>query len=258
MNINYLKMFFAVTAAVLVTGASVHASPTDERIESSAQKSYVFKTYLKNDAITTLSKDGVVTLTGTVAEESHKSLAQETVASLPGVKSVDNKLELKGERPAENSDGWISMQVKYSLLYNRHVSGVNTQVFVNDGMVTLRGEADNQAQKDLAGEYAKDVKGVTDVKNEMTIAKVASEPKQTMGEKIDDASITAQVKMAFLSHHSTSAFKTGVETNDGVVTLSGNATNAAGKDIATKVANDVNGVVQVINNMTISEVIARN
>ena len=27
----------------------------------------------------------------------HKSLAEETVASLPGVKSVDNKLEIKGE-----------------------------------------------------------------------------------------------------------------------------------------------------------------
>ena len=51
MNTKYLRMFFAVTAAVLVTGASVHASETDERIEASAQTSYVFKTYLKNDAI---------------------------------------------------------------------------------------------------------------------------------------------------------------------------------------------------------------
>jgi len=43
----------------------------------------------------------------------------------------------------------------------------------------------------------------------MTIAKVSSQSKQTMGEKIDDASITAQIKMALLTHHSTSAFKTG-------------------------------------------------
>jgi osmotically-inducible protein OsmY len=54
-----------------------------------------------------------------------------------------------------------------------------------------------------------------------------------------------------LTHHSTSAFKTGVETKEGVVTLSGNATNAAGKDMATKVANDIHGVIDVINNMTI-------
>ena len=257
MNVNYSKVFVAVTAAVLLAGVSARASETDERIESSAQKSYVFKTYLKDDAVKAQSKDGVVTLMGTVKEESHKSLAQETVASLPGVKSVDNQLELKGERPAENSDAWLSMQVKYSLLYNRNVSGLGTQVFVTDGVVTLKGQAESQAQKDLAGEYAKDVKGIKDVKNEMTIAKIKNKSEQTMGEKIDDASITAQVKMALLSHHSTSAFKTGVETNNGVVTLSGNASSGAGKDMVTKVANDVNGVTSVINNMIIADTLSK-
>jgi hyperosmotically inducible periplasmic protein len=258
MNTNYLKVCIAMTAAILFSGAAVQASEIDTRIEAAAKNSYVFKTYLKKDAINAFSKDGVVTLLGTVNVPSHKGLAEETVARLPGVKSVDNQLVLNGEQPAESSDGWISMQVKYSLLYNRNVSGINTQVFVEKGAVTLRGEAQNQAQKDLAEEYAKDVKGVTGVKNEMTIAKVSTEPKQTMSEKIDDASITAQVKMAFLTHHSTSAFKTGVETNNGVVTLSGNAINAAGKDMATKVAGDVNGVTQVINNMTVGEIIAKN
>ncbi len=256
MNSKYSKVFIAVTVAVLLTSVSARASETDERIESSAKKSYVYKTYLKDDSIKTQSKDGVVTLKGTVKEESHKSLAQDTVASLPGVKSVDNQLELKGDRPAENSDAWISMQVKTSLLYNRNVSGINTQVFVTDGIVTLKGEAGNQAQMDLAGEYAKDIKGVQGIKNEMTIAKISNEPEQTMGEKIDDASITAQVKMALLSHHSTSAFKTGVATENGIVTLSGKTTSAAAKDMAGKVTNNVNGVMKVINNMTIDEVLS--
>ena len=251
MKSNYLEMSFAVAAAVLLMSVSVHASEMDNRIESSAQKSYVFTTYLKDDAIKIESNDGVVALTGTVKEESHKSLAQETVASLPGVKSVDNQLAFKGESPAENSDGWLSMQVKYSLLYNRNVSGIKTQVFVTDGVVTLKGEADNQAQKDLAGEYAKDVNGVKNVNNEMTIAKTSNKAEPTMGDKIDDASITAQIKMAFLTHHSTSAFKTGVETTNGIVTLSGIASNDAGKDMAAKVAGDVNGVTRVVNNMTI-------
>lgn len=252
MNQNYLKVFFAFTAAILLTGASAFASETDGRIEASAKESYVFKTYLKEDSIKTESKDGVVTLTGTVAEESHKSLATETVASLPGVIRVDNQLVSKGDQPAENSDGWLSMRVKSSLLYNRNVSGMKTQVFVKDGLVTLRGEADSQAQKDLAGEYAKEIKGVKGVTNEMTLASVPSGMKQGMGDKIDDASITAQVKMAFLAHHSTSAFKTGVETSNGVVTLSGIAPNGAGKDMATKVAGNINGVVNVVNNMTIT------
>ena len=258
MKSNYLKLLVAMTIAVLFMNVLAGASEIDERIVSSAKQSYVFKTYLQNDAVKVQSKDGVVTLTGTVAVESHKSLAKETVASLPGVKSVNDQLELKGERSAENSDGWISMQVKYSLLYHRYVSGMNTQVFVTNGVVMLRGEAENQAEKDLAGEYAKDIKGVKDVKNEMTIAKVTNKAEQTMGEKIDDASITAQVKMALLFHRSTSAFKTGVNTSNGVVTLSGKATSGAGKDMAAKVANDVNGVTKVINNMTIRDSMSKN
>jgi osmotically-inducible protein OsmY len=251
MNTTHLKVLSAAVAVVLFASVAVSASEIDERIESAAKKSYVFKTYLKDDAVKVQSNDGVVTLTGTVAVEAHKSLAYETVANLPGVKSVENRLEFKGERLAEETDGWISVQVKYSLLYNRYVSGLNTKVFVTNGVVTLQGEAETQAQKDLAGEYAKDVKGVKSVKNEMTIAKLSSETPRSIGEVADDASITAQVKMAFLTHHSTSAFKTGVATMNGVVTLSGNAINSAAKDMATKVANDVHGVNKVINTMTV-------
>ena len=68
------------------------------------------------------SKDGIVTLTGTVASEWHKTLAQETVTDLPGVKGVDNRLELKGEPPTPNSDLWIGDKVKTTLLFHRSVS----------------------------------------------------------------------------------------------------------------------------------------
>ena len=248
---NYLSLIFAIMFTVLMSNSSVSASQTDDRIQSAAKDSYVYRTYLKGDAINTVSNDGAVTLTGTVSEESHKSLAQDTVAGLPGVKSVDNKLTLNGQQPAENSDGWIGMQVKSSLFFNRNVSAVNTEVDVTDGVVTLKGQADSQAQKDLTGEYAKDIGGVKSVNNQMTIAEAANKSNQTKDNKVDDASITAQIKMAFLTHHSTSAFKTGVSTTDGVVTLSGNATSGAGKDMATKVARDVNGVTNVVNNMAI-------
>jgi osmotically-inducible protein OsmY len=242
-----------VAVALLAISIPVHASTMDGRIESTARKSYVFKTYLQADDIKIQSMDGVVTLTGTVSEESHKSLARETVASLPGVKSVDNRLEVKGERPAENSDAWVIMKVKSTLLFHRGVSGFKTEVNdVKDGIVTLRGEATSQAQKDLTTEYAKNVEGVKDVKNGMTVtvAKI-SKKTRTVGEEIDDASITAQVKMTLLYHRSTSALNTSVTTKNGVVTLGGKAKNANEKDLATKLVNDVNGVKSVKNLMTI-------
>ncbi len=262
---NVMKMkstcslaLLAATSALLVTSASLRASETDDRIESSAKKSYVFKTYLKDDSIKTQSKDGVVTLTGTVAAESHKSLAQDTVEGLPGVTSVNNRLKVKGERPAEHSDGWIATKVKTALLFHRNVSSSKTEVNVQDGIVTLKGEATSLAQKELTTEYAKDVEGVKDVKNDMTVAKTPAKAGESFAEMIDDASITAQVKSSLMSHRSTSALKTKVETKDGVVTVSGVAKNAAEKSLVTKLVNDISGVNSVINNMTIALPVATN
>jgi len=54
-----------------------------------------------------------------------------------------------------------------------------------------------------------------------------------------------------LYHRSTSAINTKVETKLGVVTLYGKADNAAEMNLATKLANDINGVKSVNNRMTI-------
>jgi hyperosmotically inducible protein len=251
-------LILVAASALLFAGAPLRASQTDDRIESSAKKSYVFKHYLTDDSIKTESKNGVVTLTGTVSEESHIGLASDTVSGLPGVKSVDNRLTVKGEAPAKHSDTWIALKVKTALLFHRNVRATKTDVNVKDGIVTLSGEASSMAQKELTTEYAKDIDNVKGVNNEMTIAKTPAQPTETIGDKIDDASITAQVKSSLLSHRSTSALKTKVETTAGVVTLSGIAKNAAEKSLVTKLVTDINGVTSVINNMTIKVAAASN
>ena len=167
----YCVVLIVAVITLLVTSVPVHATKMDDRIELSAKQSYVFKTYLQGDDIKIESRDGAVTLTGIVANNFNKSLAQETVAGLPGVMSVDNRLEIKGAPPTANSDVWLRDKVKVTLLFHRSVSAVKTEVDVKDGIVTLRGDAASQAQKELTTEYAKDVKGVKDVKNEMTVTK---------------------------------------------------------------------------------------
>ena len=251
-------LILVAASTLLLASVPLRASQMDDRIESSAKKSYVFKHYLPDDAITIESKNGAVTLTGTVAEESHIGLARDTVSGLPGVKSVDNQLTLKGEAPAKHSDGWIGLKVKTALLFHRNVRATKTDVNVKDGIVSLSGEATSIAQKELTTEYAKDVEGVKEVKNDMTVANITAKPEENLGEKIDDASITAQVKMSLLSHRSTSALKTKVETTDGVVTLTGIAKNAAEKSLVTKLATDIHGVGSVVNNMTIDTTLSKN
>jgi len=248
----------AFTAVLVFTGGTVRASETDDRIDSSFKESYAYKTYLKDEHIKISSKDGAVTLSGSVADENHRSMAQDTAQALPGVTSVDNRIEFQGDRPAEKSDTWISMKVKAALLYRRNVSGTKTEVYVKDGVVTLKGVAASQAQKDLTTEYAKDIDGVKSVENEIVISKNLETANEGRGEKVDDASITAQVKGSLLAHRSTSMLSTKVTTNDGVVTVSGQANNAAEKALVTKLVTDINGVQSVVNNMTIAATVSSN
>jgi osmotically-inducible protein OsmY len=243
------KAVMMAAIALLVFSVPVQASKIDSKIETSAQQSYVFKTYLQEDDIKIKSRDGVVTMTGVVLDESHKLLAQETVAEIPSVKSVDNQLKVKAE-PVRDSDAWLVAKVKSTLLFHRSVSA-KTEVDVKDGIVTLKGAAASPAQRELTTEYVKDIEGVKDVRNEMTVAGVAEEQNRSIGDKIDDSSITAQVKMTLLYHRSTSAINTRVTTKDGIVTLQGKARNTAELDLATKLANDVKGVNSVVNRMIV-------
>ncbi len=259
MKISYPLAIAVAAITVLSTGMSVSASDTDARIESSFKNSFVYKTYLSEDDISISSKEGVVVLTGDVVNKTHRPMAQDTAEALPGVKSVDNRIEVKGEQPSEFSDVWVGTKIKTMLLFHRNVSASKTEVYVLSGVVTLKGEASSQAQLDLTSEYVGDVEGVKEVINEMTVVVPApEEPEQTMMDVIDDASITAQVKAALLMHRSTSALSTKVTSNDGVVTVSGVAENEAEKSLVNKLSGDINGVKSVVNNMTIEEEAPKN
>ena len=250
MKAKYI-LTIALALGALMTGRGLAAmTETDERIAVSFKKTYVYQEYLKDDAIRLACTNGYVTLTGTVAFDSHKALAGETAAGLPGVKNVDNQLISKAERAAEHSDAWILNDVKVALLFHHQVSASKTQVEVKDAVVTLKGVAENEAQKELTAEYAKDVEGVKDVRNEMTVEAPAPSATQRMAQGVDDASVTAQVKVSLMSHRSTSIRRTKVSTQNGVVTVSCTAMNDAEKALVTKLATDITGVKEVINTMT--------
>lgn len=249
------SLTLAIVSTVLVaTSVPAFASEADDRIESSFKNTYVYKTYLKDEGVKVDAKNGLVTLTGTVSDQAHKALATDTAAGLPGVTSVNDKLATKAEVATEKADSWIDKKVTLALLFHRNVNSGKTTVDVKDGVVTLTGEASSLAQKELTTEYASDIEGVTKVNNEMTVASDRVPTEQTEGEKIDDASVTAQVKAALSTHRSTNALKTKVETRDGKVTLTGIARNDAEKSLVTKVVRDLKGVTDVDNRMTVEEI----
>jgi len=242
------------TRAVVIlvaAAAGLQASEQDARIVAAAKNSYVFKTQLRGEKIGVVSQQGVVTLSGKVGTDNHRTLAEDTVAGLPGVKEVRNELQVVGEPGLDTPDGKLRAKVQSALFFHRHVSATRTKVTAKDGVITLRGEAESPAQKALTGEYVKDIAGVTQVINEMTVAKHPR--KAELKRKIDDASITAQLKAALLLNGGTSALNTKVVTTGGTVTLTGKAKTRAERELCSKIANNIDGVRAVRNQMTIED-----
>jgi hyperosmotically inducible periplasmic protein len=244
---------FLATAALFLPTLMTRASEMDDRIEMAATQSYVYKTYLNNDAIIIKSESGSVTLTGTVKEQFHKSLAADSVEALPGVKNVDNQLTLKEETPIDSADRWLRLKVETALLFHTDVNSMTTKVTAENGAITLRGEAIDAEERSLAAEYARDVEGVVSVKNEMTLPAAPNPPRRTLSDKIDDASITTLVKASQLAHLSTSTITTKIETRDGVVTITGVAKSAQEKKQITRLASKTIGVQKVMNEMTVKD-----
>lgn len=256
-NLSVLLVLLASPIALFAS------SDTDRKIEDAAKASYNYQTVLEG-SVKVKANDGVVTLTGTVLDKDQAALAVDTVENLPGVVAVKNEIKIEPKYP-EKSDAWIALKIRGTLLVKANVSAASTKVAVDAGNVVLTGTAENLAQKELTAEYAKSVEGVKSVRNEIVVqdqvafadgskadkSKTGSPQTLTVGEKIDDASITAQVKFALLQHKSTSALKTKISTIDGVVRITGDAANDAEKSLVTKLASDVRGTKSVNNEMTV-------
>ena len=120
---------------------------------------------------------GKVTLTGKADTAAEKELAGRLAMNTRGVVSVDNQLVVAGTKPtmAESAkssaheaghdvaDSWITTKVKSTFLYSSNVDGSDIGVSTTDGIVTLRGKVASGAERSLAIELAKNVRGVKSV-----------------------------------------------------------------------------------------------
>ena len=253
-----------ISSGLMLAPVALLALPTDHPAEKAIKNSYTYRVTLDNKVKVDVD-EGVATLTGKVANDEQSRVAEDTAAEFNGVNHVVNKLKIADEAKP-GSDEWIALKIRSRLLVKANVSLTSTKVDVRNGTVYLNGTADNQAQKELTEEYVKDIDGVRSVKNDIQVVdtKMAGndrrdsdrrdyDHRETAGDKIDDSSITAQVKYELFSHRATSALKTKVNTNDGHVVISGDAKSDAEKSLVTKLAKSVRGVESVDNNMTVRD-----
>ena len=76
---------------------------------------------------------------------------------------------------------------------------------------------------------------------------------ETMGQNIDDTSITTSVKSKLAADKGSSLTRVQVDTNNGVVQLSGTVETAADRNRAEQVAREASGVKSVKNNLQVQK-----
>ena len=127
-------------------------------------------------AINVEAENGAVTLLGTLDDRAVKESARNIVASVDGVRSVDNKLTLEDKSEAktpvgdavkegelEVRDALLEVKVKSALFAEVGRHGFDVEVEASSGTVTLEGTVPDEPHHELALKATKKVKGVEKV-----------------------------------------------------------------------------------------------
>ncbi|GMM72410.1 BON domain-containing protein [Alteromonas gracilis] len=184
-----------IVATTLTTAAYAGDMDTDNKWEKGAKDAWIdgkaeatllFNGNLDSFDINTDVKNGNVVLTGKVENSVDKKLAEELVANIDGVTSVDNKLTIVSDKDmdgdmsddmedtvdegtSELTDAKIATVIKTRLLMDTDISGFDIDVDVENGVVMLTGDVDSDAERDLAVEIAKNASDVKDVKSDLRV-----------------------------------------------------------------------------------------
>lgn len=283
MAISSKQLFFTsgLALAMMSMVTPVHAQTatenlTDIRQEVQIWTTYSLNPYLRSSELKATVKNGKATLTGSVPEGVNKELAQEIALGVSGIKEVDNQITIAADKPSNQAtpassfgaaidDATISVAVKSKLLWSKYTEGLNTMVETKSGRVTLTGTADSKAAVELAGQLARNTRGVVSVKNLLKVVPaVASTSANTMNQTgtpagtvapnvsmakteqtVSDTWITTKVKSTLLYSSNVAGNDITVETTGGIVTLNGKLDSGAEKALAVELAQNIKGVKNV-------------
>lgn len=148
------------------------------------------------------------------------------------------------------SDTLITTKIKSELAGNAATHASTISVETNNGVVTLSGTAGTNDEASTAVQIAESVKNVKDVDASKLVINGATQP-------LTDTYITAKVKGMFIKNDLVGPGKDvpittiSVDTQQGVVTLSGTVKHHWQIAKAVKLAKSVNGVTQVVSQLKV-------
>jgi hyperosmotically inducible protein len=154
------------------------------------------------------------------------------------------------------SDTAIEAKVKSKLAADSEVKAADIAVTAKEHVVTLRGNLDSEAAKEKVLQIARETSGVTSVIDEIAVRTSettgdAPDSGRSLGEKVDDAGITMEVKSKLLDDPDVKGLKIDVDTREGVVYLTGTVRSESEKSKAVQLAKNTKGVRDVQPNLDI-------
>jgi osmotically-inducible protein OsmY len=153
------------------------------------------------------------------------------------------------------SDAFITARVKTAFIFNRHLNAFRINVDTDHGRVTLAGVVPTDIQKDLAGAIARSARGVKQVDNRLQVTNgridEPEETERTFSQAVADATTTASVKLDLAFASGVKASEINVSTRWGTVTLKGSVGTKAERGLAVKIAEDVTGVKEVVDEIQV-------
>ena len=177
-----------------------------------------------NEAIAVSADDGKVTLRGTVGSYREKVEAKKAAERVYGVKSVENKLEVKVLNGGKREDAELRGDVLQALMLDSLVPKT-VDAKVDDGLVTLTGTADWQYQRDEAEFVSGNVFGVIAV-----IDEIGLKPSPSASD------VKHSIKEAFKRNAKLDADDLTVTTSNGTATIEGVVNSWAEHDQAVAAA----------------------
>ena len=260
------KPFLLAAGTALMLGVTPVASHAAEgqlsaQLDAARQEGSIWTAFALNRHLNPFNldidvEDGKAALSGKVESEVQKELAEQVALSIEGIDSVDNRIEVssetvEGDAPSmvqRLEDASLAATVKSKLLWNSNTRGLDIQVKSETGNITLSGQAQTPAAKELAGQLAANTDGVREVFNHLSISTAdssSSEVQTTLDEareNISDSWITSKVKASFLYSRNLDAMNISVNTDDGLVSLRGSVLSSAEKRLAVEIARNIRGV----------------
>ena len=213
------RLALLLSAAGLVFTAA--CSQTDAGITTAVKTKMASDDTVKASEINVDTHNHVVTLNGTVGSQAQKERAVMIARNTKGVSNVVDDLTV-GPAPAATSGGY-----EQKIEDTAHDAKVKTEDAAHDAKVK-------------AEEYGHDAK----VKSESAADKT--------GEVITDSAITTDLKTKYLAEPGVPGIDIHVETNDGVVTLTGNVKTKAEMTKAMSIARGTHGVKRVVNHLKVA------